>query len=93
MKKTYITLALAFATLAGFAQTTKKDTAKHYHFSEPDIILIDQLMSQLDVVSGNSDRVSTAQYKQFHEAVIHVDSLIKVQWNKLHPVKEQPKKP
>ena len=92
MKKLTITLALAFAALAGFAQT-KTDTSKRYVFNESEVILIDNLIGQLDIVSGNSDKVSTSQYNQLHRAVMHVDSLIKIQWAKKHPVKEQPKKP
>lgn len=92
MKTTLIFLILAFAALAGFAQTTKPDTTR-YHFTESEVILIDNLMGQLDQVSGNSDRVSTSQYNQLHRAVIHVDSLIKVQYSKKHPAKEQAKKP
>jgi hypothetical protein len=87
--KQSITIALLLCSIGVFAQ--KKDTTR-YHFTEPDAILIDNLMGQLDQVSGNSDRVSTSQYNQLHRAVLRVDSLIKSQWQKYHPVKEQPKK-
>jgi len=93
MKKAILTALILIPLFSGVlkAQTTKPDTNK-YHFSEQDAILIDNLMSQLDQVSGNSDKVSTAQYNQLHKAVMHIDSLIKVQYLKKHPVKEQSKK-
>lgn len=86
---------LFFAPLITMAQTKQKpDTAAHYRFPETEIILIDNLMGQLDVLAGNSDKISTAQYNSIHRAVIHVDSLIKTQYFYYHPVKkEQPKKP
>lgn len=94
MKKHLFTLLL-FAPLITLAQTKPKpDTSAHYRFPEPEIILIDNLVGQLDVLAGNSDKVSTAQYNSIHRAVIHVDSLIKTQYFYYHPVKkEQPKKP
>lgn len=78
-------------TLKPGAEITLVDST-HYHFTEPDVILIDNLMGQLDQISGNSDRVSTSQYNQLHRAVMHVDSLIKAQYSKKHPIKERPKK-
>lgn len=91
MKKSILTIPVLLLALACSGQTTKPDTTR-YHFTEPDVVLIDNLLGQLDQVSGNSDKVSTAQYNQLHKAVIHIDSLIKVQYLKKHPVKEQAKK-
>jgi len=91
MKKIFITTLIAFASLAAFSQT-KTDSVKHYKFEEPETILIDNLMGQLDIIAGNSDKVSTAQYNSIHRAVIHIDSLIKVQYFKFHPQPKQPAK-
>jgi hypothetical protein len=93
MKKTTITLALAFAASAGFAQTTKKDTVPTYRLDEPTIIQISQLLAFGETAAGNSDKISTKDYNAYHAAVVHVDSVLRSQWNKFHPVKEQPKKP
>jgi len=91
MKKIYITLALAFAALAGFAQTTKKDTVT-YKLTESQIIQISQLLSFGEVAAGNSDKISTKDYNAYHAAVLHMDSVLRAQWAKFHLVKEQPKK-
>jgi hypothetical protein len=91
MKKSILTTLIAFASLAAFSQA-KTDSVKHYKFEEPETILIDNLMGQLDVLAGNSDKISTAQYNSIHRAVIHIDSLIKVQYFKFHPQPKQPAK-
>jgi hypothetical protein len=94
MKHLTITLALAFAALVGFAQTTKKDTtAAYYKFTESQIIQISQLLSFGEIAAGNSDRISTKEYNGYHAAVLHIDSVLRSQYMKLHPAKEQPKKP
>ena len=96
MKKLFTILLLSAAMTAG-AQTKitkpqpKLDTALHYKFAEPEIIIIDNLVGQLDVLAGNSDKISTAQYNSIHRAVIHVDSLIKTQYFYYHPVKKEVK--
>jgi predicted nucleic acid-binding protein len=90
--KITITIALILVASISMAQT-KADTSKRYRFSEPDVILIDQLMGQLDIVSGNSDKVSTAQYNAIRHSIARVDSLIKAQYSKFHPAKSEPKKP
>ena len=87
MKKSILTLTFALIVGVCSAQT-KPDTTKHYTFKEPDAILIDNLVGQLDVVSGNSDKASTVQYNSIHRAVIRIDSLIKIQWVKYHPAKK-----
>ena len=72
---------------------SKPDTTKHYTFAEPEAVTIDNLLGQLDQLSGNSDKISTSQYNAIHKAVLRIDSLIKVQYFKYHPVKGEPKKP
>jgi len=91
MKKLLIIFILALISTSVFGQAAKPDTTR-YHFTESEVILIDNLMGQLDVVSGNSDKVSTAQYNSIHRAVMRIDSLIKVQYSKKHPVKWEGKK-
>lgn len=76
----------------GMAQDKPKPDTLHYKFKEPDVALIDNLVGQLDVLAGNSDKISTAQYNVIHRSVIHLDSLIKSQYFRFHQVKEQPKK-
>ena len=94
MKKLILILILIMANSPFLkAQTTAKpDTAK-YRFTEPDVVLIDNLLGQLDQCAGNSDRISTSQYNAIHHAVLRLDSVIKVQYFKFHPVKEKAKKP
>jgi len=92
MKKSILTIIL-ITTISGYLKAqAKTDSVKHYKFEEPETILIDNLMGQLDVIAGNSDKVSTAQYNSIHRAVIHIDSLIKVQYFKFHPQPKQPAK-
>jgi len=94
MKRTTITLALAFAALAGFAQTTKKDTPiMYYKLTESQVSQISQLLYFGEVAAGNSDKISTKDYNAYHAAVLHIDSVLRSQYMKFHPVKEQPKKP
>jgi|GEM_PF-4975004 hypothetical protein len=89
MKQLLILTILVLISTSLFAQT--KDTTT-YRFKEPDAILIDNLMGQLDQCAGNSDRISTSQYNQLHKAVMRIDSLVKKRYLELHPVKAEPKK-
>jgi len=94
MKTTLIFLILAFAALAGFAQTTKKDTPiMYYKLTESQVSQISQLLYFGEVAAGNSDKISTKDYNAYHAAVLHIDSVLRVQWNKFHPVKGTAKKP
>ena len=94
MKKIYITLALAFAASAGFAQTTKKDTQiMYYKLTESQVSQISQLLYFGEVAAGNSDKISTKDYNAYHAAVLHIDSVLRAQWAKFHPVKGTAKKP
>jgi hypothetical protein len=61
--------------------------------TESQIIQISQLLSFGEVAAGNSDKISTKDYNVYHAAVVHIDSVLRSQYMKFHPVKEQAKKP
>ena len=70
----------------------KKDTSS-YTLTEPQVLLISQLLSYGDSAAGNSDKISTRDYNNFHYQVLKVDSILRVQYTKKHPVKKDAKKP
>lgn len=98
MKKITITLALAFAALAGFAQTTKKDTVPCY------ILLPGQIKSEEFGGGLYIEPKWIVGYKIGNN--FYYDNMIRVQYQVMiavpialsrpdtgkHPVKEQPKK-
>lgn len=93
MKKTILTLTLLSAFTIAKAQS-KKDTSKAsvYTFTEDKIIAIDQLLLIGDNAVASSDNYSKNQWKEYHNQILKIDSLIRSQYIKFHPAKEQPKK-
>lgn len=64
--------------------TTKTDSTL-YVLTEPQVILITQLLSYAETTAGNSDKISTRDYNNFHYQVLKVDSFLRVQYTKKHP--------
>lgn len=104
--KIIITLLLAFTVLAVKAQntsshikhadvvnigTTKTDSTL-YVLTEPQVILITQLLSYAETTAGNSDKISTRDYNNFHYQVMKIDSVLRVQYAQKHPPKKDAKK-
>lgn len=61
-----------------------------YTFTEVQIKLVDRLLAVGDNGVATSDNYSRNQWKEYHLQVLKIDSAIKVQYLKYHPVKEQP---
>jgi hypothetical protein len=105
--KIIITLLLAFIVSAVSAQNTSshikhadvvnigtsKVDSTSYILTEPQVVLITQLLAYGDSAAGNSDKISTRDYNNFHYQVLKVDSILRVQYTKKHSAKKDAKKP
>lgn len=60
--------------------------------TEAQVIQISQLLNFGETAAGNSEKVSTAQYNQYHAQVAKIDSVLGVMYRKWHPVKKEGKK-
>jgi len=93
MKKSILLIPVLLFAMSCSGQTVKKDTTATYKLTEPQILQISQLLSFGEVAAGNSDKISTKDYNAYHAAVLHIDSVLREQYFKFHPVKEKAKKP
>lgn len=87
--KTIITIILAFTVSAVCAQA-KPDSTK-YTLNEAQIAQISRLLSFSDSAVGNSDKITTRDYNEFHRQVMQIDSVLRVQYAKKHPKKDAKK--
>jgi len=71
---------------------TSKNDSTLYTLSEPNVILITELLSYADGVAGNSDKITTRDYNSFHLQVFKIDSILRVQYLQKHPPKKDAKK-
>lgn len=71
--------------------TTKTDSTL-YMLTEPQVILITQLLNYAETTAGNSDKISTRDYNNFHYQVMKIDSVLRVQYAQKHPPKKDAKK-
>lgn len=88
---TIITLTLCSIAVKAQQKSKPVDT-----LTESQVIQISQLLQFGEVAAGNSDKVSTSQYNQYHAAVAKIDSVLGVMYRKWHPVVkpvEKAKKP
>lgn len=86
MKKILLLPAILIVSLCHAQVKTKPDT-----LAEKDLVLISQLLNFGETAAGNSEKVSTAQYNQYHAQVAHIDSVLREMWVKWHPVKASKK--
>lgn len=87
------TALLLLCSIAVNAQVKKpapKDTSS-YVLTEPQVILITQLLSYAETTAGNSDKISTRDYNNFHYQVMKIDSVLRVQYAQKHPPKKDAK--
>ena len=91
MKKVIVLTAISIIALSATAQQ-KADTTAKYRLTETEVIQISQLLDYGLKAAANSEKVSTAAYNQYAAQVAKVDSSLRVQYQKQHPTKEQPKK-
>jgi hypothetical protein len=84
MKKQLLIIpAILLLTNMAFAQQKPKcDT-----LTEKQVIEISQLLNFGEVAAGNSDKVSTNQYNQYHIQVAKIDSVLGIMYRHWHPVK------
>lgn len=88
MKKSLlILLTICFCTAVKAQSKPKCDT-----LTESQVVTISQLLQFGELAAGNSDKISTSQYNQYHAQVAKIDSVLRVIYLKWHPVKEQAKK-
>lgn len=69
---------------------SKVDSAS-YVLTERQVLLISKLLAYGDDAAGNSDKISTRDYNNFHYQVLKVDSILRVQYAKKHPKKDAKK--
>lgn len=84
MKKLITLILLSFAIEVS-AQTTKPDST--YKLTEPQVYQISQLLDYGLKLAGNSDKISTRDYNEFARQVASIDSLFRMRYMQLHPVK------
>lgn len=94
MKK-LLTLTLILSASVCMAQTKPKADTTRYILTENEVMQISQLLSVGDNCAGNSTIMSTSDWKAYHNAVLKIDSTLRVQYMHHHPqpVTEGGKKP
>lgn len=87
MKKIFLLSAISII-LSTQINAQDKPKSKADTLSENQVIEISRLLNISEQVAGNSDKVTTAQYNQFHERVMKIDSVLAIFYQKWHPVKK-----
>lgn len=87
MKKVILLSAFSII-LSTQIKAQDKPKSKTDTLTEKQVIEISQLLNIGEQVAGNSDKVTTAQYNQFHERVVKIDSVLGILYTKWHPVKK-----
>lgn len=87
---TPLLLLCSIAVNAQVKKPAPKDTSS-YVLTEPQVILITQLLNYAETTAGNSDKISTRDYNNFHYQVMKIDSVLRVQYAQKHPPKKDAK--
>jgi opacity protein-like surface antigen len=89
MKSILITALLVIVAMASAKAQSKPDTT--YTLTESQIKVVYNLLQAGDNAMGNSDKVSTREWRDFHIAAVKIDSVLTAQYMKFHPqVKKKP---